>query len=226
MIRINLLPFRAARKKDNVRRQVSVFFLALILCVSALVWFNLTLGNRTEKLAARISATEKELKNYQEINKEIAEIKRKLEILTAKINIIRDLEANRRESVVMLDSLTEIIVAKRMWFNSLSINEKIQEKKAPEKKGKRGKPVKAQKPIEPPKRFVEISVKGIAIDNKTVADFMTRLEKSNLYSNVTLQNLKQVSIRKVNLKEFAITFNKVQSEEKTQIDADTKIAKS
>ena len=33
MIRINLLPFRAARKKENVRRQVSVFLLSLVLVV-------------------------------------------------------------------------------------------------------------------------------------------------------------------------------------------------
>ena len=31
MIRINLLPFRAARRRENVRRQTSIFFLSVVL---------------------------------------------------------------------------------------------------------------------------------------------------------------------------------------------------
>ena len=35
MIRINLLPFRSTRKKENIRRQLSIFVLSLILAVVA-----------------------------------------------------------------------------------------------------------------------------------------------------------------------------------------------
>jgi type IV pilus assembly protein PilN len=30
MIRINLLPFRAARKKENIRRQLSIYVLSVV----------------------------------------------------------------------------------------------------------------------------------------------------------------------------------------------------
>jgi type IV pilus assembly protein PilN len=50
-----------------------------------------------------------------------------------------------------------------------------------------------------------ISIKGIALDNKTVADFMTRLEDSKLYTNINLQTVNQKTIRKYNLKSFDIS---------------------
>ena len=54
-----------------------------------------------------------------------------------------------------------------------------------------------------------IGIKGIAMDNKTVADFMTRLEKSKLYKNVNLKTLKQQKTAKLNLKSFDINCDKV-----------------
>ena len=44
MIRINLLPFRSARKKENIRRQLSIFLLSLILAVVAIFGVNFFLG--------------------------------------------------------------------------------------------------------------------------------------------------------------------------------------
>ena len=82
MIRVNLLPFRAARKKDNVKRQVSIYLFAMALCIGALILVNVNLGNKSDQLKKRITETEKELKTYQAINQEIDEIKRKLQILT------------------------------------------------------------------------------------------------------------------------------------------------
>jgi len=54
-----------------------------------------------------------------------------------------------------------------------------------------------------------IGIKGIAMDNKTVANFMTRLENSKLYKNVNLKTLKQQKITKLNLKSFDITCIKI-----------------
>ena len=38
MIRINLLPFRAARKKENIRRQVSYYFGCVMLAVFVMIY--------------------------------------------------------------------------------------------------------------------------------------------------------------------------------------------
>jgi type IV pilus assembly protein PilN len=79
MIRINLLPFRAARKKENIRRQVSVFLLSLILVLSILFVFNYIMGFMVNGLKSDIEKANAELQKYNEINDEIARIKKTLE---------------------------------------------------------------------------------------------------------------------------------------------------
>ena len=62
MIRINLLPFRAARKKENIRRQVSIFFLFFGFVLAALLYFNYVyLNGRLTKLKTSVNQTQKEL---------------------------------------------------------------------------------------------------------------------------------------------------------------------
>jgi type IV pilus assembly protein PilN len=178
MIRINLLPFRAARKKENIRRQVSIFLLSFVLVAVLLCFYQLNLSHKASKLSAKISETKAELEKYNKINKEIAEIKTKLGNLQKKLAIMAELEAGRFEPVQLLDTMTEMVVAKRMWFTRLQTNDS------------------------------NIEINGIAVDNKTVADFMVRLENCGLFSNVVLNTLKYVSIRKTDLKSFQITCRK------------------
>jgi type IV pilus assembly protein PilN len=80
MIRINLLPFRAARKKENIRRQVSIFILSLILVLLGLFGFNHYLGSQIDDLNDEIKIANTELNKYNEINKEIPKSKRHLKI--------------------------------------------------------------------------------------------------------------------------------------------------
>ena len=78
MIRINLLPFRAARKKENIRRQVSIFLLSLAFLLIILFYYNWNLGSKIDGLSGKIELTKTELNEYDKINKEIAGIKKKL----------------------------------------------------------------------------------------------------------------------------------------------------
>lgn len=50
MIRINLLPYRAAQKKENVRRQISIFVLAVIMVAGILLYYNISLNNDIDAL--------------------------------------------------------------------------------------------------------------------------------------------------------------------------------
>ncbi len=178
MIRINLLPFRAARKKENIRRQVSIFLLSLAFMLIVLFYYNWSLGSKIDGLNAQINETKTELKKYNKINKEIATIKKKLSNLKKKMAVMDTLEANRFEPTRLLDVMTQVIVPRRMWFTSL------------QSKGK------------------SVKINGIALDNKTVADFMVRLENSGLFREVDLKTLKQRKVRKSNLKSFQINCKK------------------
>jgi type IV pilus assembly protein PilN len=178
MIRINLLPFRAARKKENIRRQVSIFFLSLAFVFICLFYYNYVLGGKVNKLNVKIATTKTELDKYNKINKEIAEIKRKLENLRKKMEVIAKLQADRHAPSRLLDIMTQAIVAKRMWFTRMESRDRT------------------------------VNIHGIALDNKTVADFMIRLENCGLFSEVALKTLKAAKVQNSNLKSFQITCTK------------------
>ena len=180
MIRINLLPFRAARKKENVRRQLTVFFLSMALLVVAVFAVQWWLSSRVSSLDKELKQTQAELDKYNKINQEIAEIKKKLENLNKKMAVMTELERNRHEPTRLMDTLTQVVVPKRMWFTKLEEKDKT------------------------------ININGIALDNKTVADFMVRLEQSGLFSTVSLKTLKQTVLQNSNLKSFAILCVKTQ----------------
>ncbi|MBC8200221.1 MAG: PilN domain-containing protein [Desulfobacterales bacterium] len=176
MIRINLLPFRVARKKENIRRQISIFLLSLFLITMIMIYYNIRLNSKIQDLNTRTNKTTKELAQYNKINNEIKFIKKKLELLTKKTDVIKNLDLSREDAVRLLDAMTEMVVEKRMWLNILETKEKI------------------------------VSIKGVALDNKTVADFMTRLEDSKLFKRVELKTTKQQKFKKtINLKSFEIT---------------------
>jgi len=178
MIRINLLPFRAARKKENIRRQVSIFFLSLAFIFICLFYYNYVLGGKVKKLNAKIATTKTELDQYNKINKEIAEIKRKLENLRKKMEVIAKLQADRHAPTRLLDIMTQVIVTQRMWFTRMESKDRT------------------------------VEIQGIALDNKTVADFMVRLEDCGLFSEVDLKTLKAAKVQNSNLKSFQITCTK------------------
>lgn len=181
MIRINLLPYRDRRKKEIVQRQLSVFVISLFCLIVALIYFNAVLNGRVARLKSSIDVTRKEIAQYNLINKEIEEINKKLDILKKKTLVIENLQMERKKPLELLDVMTKVIIPKRMWFTSLTSENET------------------------------VSISGIALDNKTVADFMTSLETTNLFTSVSLKSIRQEIIREgnLNLKRFEIVCGKV-----------------
>jgi len=179
MIRINLLPFRKARKKENVRQQISVFFLALIFLILGMSYFTVALDRKIQDTDNRIKISTQQLNDLTVLTKEIDEIKKKLGVIKKKTVVIKNLELNRKSSVILLDAMTSMVIPGRMWFTSLAaISDTVE-------------------------------IHGLALDNKTVADFMIQLEGSKLFSSVNLKTLKQQSVKDVVLKNFEISCRKI-----------------
>jgi len=190
MIRINLLPYRAARKKENIRIQVNVFFGSIIILL-LLVWvFNAFLNGRVDRLHAEIASTKAQVEKYQKIMDEIAEIKKKLNLVERKIRVIKSLQADRKAPVQDLDSLYHLLVEEKMWYTSL------------EEKNKK------------------FQITGIALDNYTVAEYMTRLEKSERYNNVKLASVKKHGLKgqRLSLKKFEVNFKEAPQTKKATKD--------
>ncbi len=197
MIRINLLPYRAAQKKENIRRQISMFVLAVIMVVGILVYYNITLNNDIDALNTQIKNTQSMLAQLEKQAKEVDKIKKAFDTLKQKTDVIKSLETNRKIAVQLLDNMTTLVAekvsaaqseasadsdskpVKRLWFNNFQANGD------------------------------DINLQGIALDNKTIADFMSRLEASNLFIKVNLKTIKQQKINELNLKSFEIICTRI-----------------
>jgi type IV pilus assembly protein PilN len=189
MIRINLLPFRTARKKENVRRQLSILLSSLFLAIILMFYINIRLNNQLREVNDKVNATKTEIAKYEKINKEIAEIKGKLEVLKTKMNVINDLEANRYEPVRLMDAMTTLVIPNRMWFLSFDVIGKT------------------------------VNISGVAVDSQTIADFMIRLEGSKFFESVNLKTIKKQMVRQASLKNFEISCNKKQAKQEVKSEA-------
>jgi type IV pilus assembly protein PilN len=178
MIKINLLPFRLARKKENVRRQVSIFILILIFTTIFLFYCNRFWNDQIYTLTQDVNHLNNELKVAMTAAREVDKIKKELADLESKRKVIESLKADRREPVDLLDAMTQLIVPRRMWFTSFDV------------------------------AGMTVTIKGVALDNPTVADFMSRLEHAGLFSAVNLVDVKLQTINKLNLMSFDISCHK------------------
>jgi len=137
-------------------------------------------AGKVEDLTQKVSSTQLALNAKKNQAAEVDRIQKQLKILTKKTEVIIDLALNRKEAVLLLDTMTKMVIEKRMWFTSL--DEKVS----------------------------GLDIRGVALDNKTVADFMTRLEKTEIFQNVKLKSTKKKKIGDCdNLKSFVVTLNKL-----------------
>jgi len=180
MIRINLLPYRAARSKENIRKQISIFLLSFALLLVVLIVFNGYLISKRNNMTDRLDHLKKEVAIYKKKAKKVEEIKRKLNTLNKQIEVVKQLKAGRDKPPKLMAAMTETIITGRMQLTRLKSNAK------------------------------RVALNGVALDNETIAVFMIRLERSGLFSDVILKSSKQVRKSGIKLKKFNIVCKKKQ----------------
>jgi type IV pilus assembly protein PilN len=179
MIRINLLPFRAARRRENIRQQVSVFVLLVICFILGLSYYSIHLDKKIQLVTNEIRRVDNEIAKYKEKAKKVNKIKAEIAIYERKVKTIKSLKSRRREVIVLLDSMTDLTIPEKMWLTNLNIDR------------------------------ANVKISGIAFDQKTVADFMTRIGKSPLFhKDVKLNNLKMSDIAGTAVQSFVLSCTK------------------
>jgi len=173
MIRINLLPIRAEKKRETLRQQIVLAVAVVVLLFAGIAAVHVMLSNDIADLQARITQRRAEISRLQAIIGEVREFKKKKRELEEKIEVIAQLEARQRGPVRVLDELARI-VPKEIWIERL--------------KDSGG----------------AISLEGFAIDNQTIARFMTSMEASPWFQGVRLEVTKQVTRAGVDLKSFSL----------------------
>ncbi len=176
MIRINLLPFRAARKKENIRRQLMIYGLSVALLFTLMGYTLFQLTSTLSELKEERADIEVKLKSHEQTIKKIAELEKKIREIRAKLEVIRELERNKTGPVHVLDEIAMAVPKEKLWLSSMK-----------ETKG-------------------TLTLAGTAMDNETVALFMTNLEKSEYISGVDLQSAKLRTIPdyKLNVADFIL----------------------
>lgn len=179
MIRINLLPFRLARKRENIRQQVSIFLLSLVLVIVGLTWYTLGIDRQIAEKQNEIERLDAEIAVYQKKANRVAEIQKRFKILEDKLKIVESLQSGRDAQLVLLEELQFRIVPGKMWLESVQADEGA------------------------------VTLTGIAFDNPTIADFMKQLEASELFQEIDLkQTVSKRFDADLNLKAFELRCKK------------------
>lgn len=177
MIRINLLPFRAARKKENIKRQISIYVLTTVLLLVGVGYTFLDLNSELTKLKDDEKKIKAELATYEKTVKQINQLEKKIKEIKAKLTVIKRLEKGKTGPVHLLDEVAKAVPKEKLWLNSFR-----------ESGG-------------------NLQLSGTAMDNETVALFMTNLGKSEYITSVDLQNarLRNVKDQKLRVSDFVLT---------------------
>ena len=194
MIKVNLFPFRAARIKENIRRQVTIYLLSMIFLILASSYFYLDLNNKVNTLREERDVKQKELDSFKDTNMKIAALKKTIADVEVKLNTIKRLEKGKIGPVKLLDDIAMSVPEDKLWLTSLK-----------EQKG-------------------TLILDGTAMDNETVADFMDRLQNTQSINSVQLVRTRQKKIPEfdLSLKDFSLNSKTYAFKEKTLPKTDKK----
>jgi len=187
MIKVNLFPFRAARIKENIRRQVTIYILSVIFLLLASSYFYLDINNKVKTLREEQDVKQKELDSFKDTNVKIAALKKTIAEVEVKLKTIKRLEKGKTGPVRLLDDIATSVPEDKLWLTTLK-----------EQKG-------------------TLVLNGTAMDNETVADFMDRLKNTKSISSVQLVRTRQKKMQgfDLSLKDFSLNAKTYAFKEKT-----------
>lgn len=184
MIRINLIPVREVKRKEELQRHFIIVGLMAVSVIVIINYMNFSIKSSIKRVNAEIRKTEEEIKRLETIIGEVNKIKSKKEELERKLGIIKDLSHGRDYAVHILDELSKSI------------------------------PVDYSKKIPRSIQVTEFTmrggsgiIKGFSLDHKSLSDFIEKLESSDYFQNPQLKQVKVSAKGPVKLYDFELNVN-------------------
>ncbi len=115
MIRINLLPVRAAQKKERLVNQLVILGLAVIVTFALCILIWMSFSARIDTVKAEVAAKQTEINSLKKDLAEIAGFEASQKTLREKLDILDRLKADRSGPVRLLDELSRAIPEK-VWI--------------------------------------------------------------------------------------------------------------
>jgi type IV pilus assembly protein PilN len=175
MIRINLLPIREIVKRKKLKNQIIGAFSALFFILCCFVIVNFFQLNTIQKLKDERASIDNEKQKYTKIIADIKKMDEEKQVLLKRIDVINQLKQSSSLTVHVLDEVANLTPPSRMWLKSLD------------------------------QSGSQLSLKGTALDDQTIAKYMDELENSSYIQNVNLASSNMEIVADRNLKTFSIT---------------------
>ncbi len=153
MIKINLLPVRAAAKKESLRKQLTIAVLSLVACLIVTAYFHYAITSQIEEKNVRIAETQREIDRLKSVIAKVNKFKKDSKVLEQKLNVIKELNEGRLSSVYLMDGLSKVMPEK-LWLSNLR------------------------------EADWKLTIQGQSMNQSTIADFMTNMERSPLFTSV------------------------------------------
>ncbi len=175
MIHINLLPVRQIKHRIRLRNEVIVFCLALLLLLGALSLVAAAMNSKISTMTQNVAQLTAKKNSYTPILNKIKQLEREKKALEAKIDVIKKLKKKSQITVRVLDEIATITPSNRVWLKSLK------------------------------QQGTNVSLDGIALDNRTVAQYMENLKKSAFFTDAVLGSSSQTIVANKKLQSFTLT---------------------
>ncbi|MGA2780679.1 MAG: PilN domain-containing protein [Smithella sp.] len=172
MIKINLLPYREKKKKENLVQQIYIITGSFVVFILLLVWLQVWINSSISDLKSQIKESENSLVDLDKKIGNLEKFKANKKELEQKLGVIATLEENRLAPVKTLDNLAMLVPANDIWL--VKITQKDE----------------------------KVTIEGIGRDNIVVADFMKDIEKFDPIKSVDLISSKKTDISGIILQQF------------------------
>ena len=173
MVKINLLPVRAAAKKEIIRAQLSIGVLLLVMLLIVVGYLHYSISSKIDGLKVSISDEEKELARLNEIKKKVDKFKADSKTLEKKLDVIKVLNQSRTNVVYLMDELSNVM-PEGLWLETF-------------RDGGRG-----------------LIMTGISMSHDDIADFMTNMERSSMFSAIHLKSTQKQGVKGQDLHKFTV----------------------
>lgn len=175
MIKINLLPIRLAKKKENIRKQLSVCLLSVFFIVLVMAYLGISFSYQIKSLTDDIRQVRNDIGTYNKVVQGLEEQKKQKDLIQKKLDVLVRLQKDKTGPVHMLDEISAKLPERRLWFKAIKQTEN------------------------------KLLMEGVALDNATIALYMKSLAASPYFTNVDLINSAQETFKDVKLMRFSIT---------------------
>lgn len=186
MLRINLLPIRQLKKRAAARNQVVSFITLLTFLLVGLGAVGFLQAAKLKSIESETARLKKETEKYAPILAEMKQLEKTKQGLENKIKIIKKLKRDSSTTVHILDEVASKVDSRRMWLKSLK------------------------------QQGSSLSLSGVALDNRTIAQFMDNLKGSPYINDTSLSSATLTKVSGRDLKSFSLSCSTMTPKEKTQ----------